>query len=101
MRARAVTSEACGCCSIKARNNCRASLKRPREKSLWARSNARIAAISSCEGLGLGAGLGGVCGRVGGAACFVVRPLAEGAWRGTGFAAGRFAALAVAFLAAL
>src|SRR2546421_2727610 len=102
MRARAVTSEACGCCSISARNNCRASPKRPREKSLCARSNARIAAISSLEGLGLGAGLGGVCGRVGGAACFVVRPLTAGAWRNADFAAGRLAALVVALpLAAL
>src|SRR5205085_7007884 len=89
MRGRAVTSEACGCCSIRARNNCRASLKRPREKSLWARSNARIAAISSFEGFGRGAGLGGVCVRVGGgAACFFVRPFAAGAWRAD-FAAGR------------
>src|SRR5205085_897392 len=97
MRARAVTSEACGCCSIRARNDCRASLRRPREKSLCARSNARIAAISSCEGFGLGAGLGGVCVRVGGAVCFVVRPLAAGAWR-AGFAAGRLADFVVALL---
>src|ERR1041384_753704 len=99
MRARAVTSEACGCCSIRARNDCRASAKRPRDKSLCARSNARIAAISSCEGFGRGAGRGGVCVRAGGAACFVVRPLTAGAWR-AGFAAVRLAAFVAALLLA-
>src|SRR5256885_15530153 len=95
MRARAVTSEACGCCSIRARKAWRASLKRPRAKSLCARSKAWIAAISSCDGLGRGAGLGGAlgvgCGRV--AADFAGRVLGA-AFCLVGLAAGRLVGLA-------
>src|SRR5205823_3440909 len=83
----------------------RASPKRPRENSLCARSKARIAAISSCEGFGRGAGRGGVCVRTG-AAAFVGRALVA-TGRFAGLAVGRlavgrltdFAALAGAFLA--
>src|SRR4051812_20488516 len=97
MRARAVTSEACGCCSMSARNSCRASPKRPRENSLCARSKARMAAISSCEGLGRGGGRGGVCARAG-ADGFVGRVLAAATVRFTGLAVGRLMDLAGAFL---
>src|SRR6476619_2200536 len=71
VRARAATSATCEYLSTRIRNWFRASAKRPRTNSLWARSNATRAADSSCVG-GLGGGGAGV-GRIARtAACFCV-----------------------------